>query len=272
VVVKPQVGSGSRDTFQVDDAESLLRCLGEAQRGSEDILIEDLLREAHPREAQRFGDVLMVDSEVSEGRMNHYVVAGHFIPAPPFRGTGSFIPSHLDEAETEAVLDVTGAALQALGVDNGFTNTDLILTPDGPRVLEVNGRIGGQIPALLRLIGAPLLLPEAMKFAVGQSDRDVASLRTGRVAFCTMYQAPMEAQRLTELSGLDTVAQFPGVTSVMPYLRVGDTIDWRQGSKSRLLMVYGVAEDHDRLYELYQRIQETIVAGYEMADPGGPVS
>jgi biotin carboxylase len=265
VVLKPQVGSGSRNTCRVADAESLLRLLDEAQRGGEDMLVEELLAEAHPREAQRFGDVLMVDSLISEGRIAHFVVAGHFIPAPPFRGTGSFIPSHLGDAETKAVFEATEAALRALGVDNGFTNTDLILTPDGPRVLEVNGRIGGQIPTLLQLAGTSPLLPEAMRFAVRESDGDVAPLQSENVAFCAMYQPPMEAQRLVELSGLDVVAQLPGVTQVIPDRRVGDAIDWRRGTMSRLLTVYGVANDHGHLYELYQQIQRSIVTRYEMA-------
>ena len=267
VVMKPQVGSGGRNTCRVDDAESLLRLLNEAQRDADDMLVEELLAEAHPREAQRFGDVLMVDSLISEGRITHFVVAGHFIPAPPFRGTGSFIPSHLSDVETKAVLEATEAAIRALCIDNGFTNTDLIVTPHGPRVLEVNGRIGGQIPTLLQLAGSSSLLSEAMRFAVRESDGDVAPLKTEHVSFCAMYQPPMEAQRLVELRGLDVVGQLPGVTQISVYCRVGDAIDWRRGTISRLLTVYGVTNDHDHLCELYEQIQRSIVASYEMAEP-----
>ncbi len=271
VVLKPQVGSGSQGTCRVGDSESLLQLLNEAQREADDMLVEELLVEAHPREAQRFGDVLMVDSLISEGRITHIVVAGHFIPAPPFRGTGSFIPSHLSDAETRAVFDATEGALRALCVDNGFTNTDLIITPDGPRVLEVNGRIGGQIPTLLQLAGASPLLSEAMKFAVRESDGDVAPLQTEHVSFCAMYQPPMEAQRLVALSGLEVVAQLPGVTQVSLHCCVGDAIDWRRGTISRLLTVYGVANDHDHLCELYEQIQRSIVASYEMTESAEPL-
>ncbi len=264
VVLKPERGSGSRDTYQVPDAATLLRLLHEAQCRAEDMLVEEVLGEAHPRDAQRFGDVLMVDSVAFQGRVTNFVVAGHFIPAPPFRGTGSFVPSGLGDAETRAVFEATEAALEALGVDKGFTNTDLILTPDGPRVLEVNGRIGGQIPTLLRLAGTRRLLPEAMRFALRESDGQVAPLQSEHVAFCVMYQPPMEAQRLVELSGLDAVAQLPGVSQVIPDRRVGDAIDWRRGTMTRLLTVYGVASDHGHLYELYQQIQQSIVARYEM--------
>jgi hypothetical protein len=272
VVLKPQAGSGSRSTYRVAKAEALLRLLDEAQRRGEDMLIEEELLEAHPRSAQRFGDVLMVDSLVSEGRMTHFVVGGHFIPAPHFRGTGSFVPSHLDETETKAVFEATEAALKAVGAADGFTNTDLILTSDGPRVLEVNGRIGGQIRKLLQLAGAPPLLPEAMRFAVRESDGDVAPLQSEQVAFCMMYQPPIGAQRLVELSGLDVVDHLDGVTEVIPDRRAGDAIDWRQGTASRLFIVYGLANDHDHLLELYQQIQASIVARYEMDEMAEPSS
>jgi biotin carboxylase len=263
VVLKPQEGMGSRDTYLVTDADMLWRLLHEAQRDAEDMLIEEVITEAHAREAQEFADVLMVDSLVSDGRIEHIVVAGHFVPAPPFRGTGSFVPSHLSDAETKAVYTAAEAAIRALGIQNGFLNTDLIHTPDGFCVLEVNGRIGGQIPTLLQLAGAPPLLPEAMRFALRLSDGDVTALASGPVAFCAMYQPPVGAERLVQLDGLDVVAALPGVTNVVANLQVGDALDWQQGTMSRLFTVYGLADDHDHLARLYEQILGAAVVGYE---------
>jgi hypothetical protein len=274
VVLKPQTGAGSRDTYHVPDAATLQQLLAGPRVGSEDMVLEEVLAEAHPRELQRFGDVLMVDSLVSAGHGTHFAVTGHFIPAEPFRGTGSFIPSHLDAAETTAVLEATDAALAALGIENGFTNTDLILTPAGPRVLEVNGRIGGQIPVLLGAVGSAPLLQEAMRFALHGPDGVALPPGSERVAFCAMYQPPTGAQRLVELGGLDAVAGLAGVTHVIPNRVVGDAIDWREGTLSRLFTAYGVVDDHDQLHQLYEEIKRLVVARYDMVvtdgDPGPP--
>jgi biotin carboxylase len=266
VVFKPQEGMGSRDTYLVTEADMLWRLLREAQSDAEDMLIEEVITEIHPRESQEFADVLMVDSVVSEGRIQHIVVAGHFVPAPPFRGTGSFVPSHLSEAETKAVFAAAEAAIRALGIQNGFLNTDLMHTPDGFCVLEVNGRIGGQIPTLLQLAGAPPLLPEAMRFALRLSDGDVTLLPAGPVAFCAMYQPPVGAERLVQLAGLDAVAALPGVTNVVANLQAGDALDWQRGTMSRIFTVYGVADDHDHLARLYRQILGAVVVRYEPAD------
>jgi biotin carboxylase len=266
VVFKPLEGMGSRNTYLVTDADMMRRLLGEARRNGEDMLIEEAISEVHGRDTKRFADLLMVDSVVSEGRITHFVIAGHFVPAPPFRGTGSFIPSHLSDAEGEAVWAATEAALHALGIQNGFVNTDLIHTADGFRVLEVNGRIGGQIARLLEMAGAPPLLPEAMRFALGLSEGEVTPVRSGPVAFCAMYQAPVDAERLLQLDGLDAVGDLPGVTNVVANLRAGDALDWQRGTMSRLFTVYGVADDHDHLARLYAQILETAVVRYEPAD------
>jgi biotin carboxylase len=265
VVLKPQKGTGSRHTSLVSDSADLLRLLEAADTRAVDMLIEELLAEAHPREEQRFGETVMVDSLVADGHTIHFALTGHFIPAPPFRGAGSFIPGELDRAQTAAVLEATEAALAALDIETGFTNTDLILTPDGPRVLEVNGRIGGEVHALLDMAGgsAPLLR-EAMEFAAGALDVAITTPNTERVAFCANYHAPMDAHRLASLSGLDAVSKLPGVTNVVRYRHPGDAVDWRDGTMSRIFTVYGVTRDHDELHALHAQIDRCVHAEYEL--------
>jgi len=263
VVLKPQRGNASRNTSLVHDRAELLRMVEDPDGGPVDMLVEELLVEAHPREQQRFGDTFMVDSVVEDGRASHYALTRHFIPAPPFRGAGTFIPSDLEEPGAAQLIAATAAALAALGVDNGFTNTDLILTPDGPRVLEVNGRIGGEIHTLIELAGGSPLLREAMRFALGAPASEVAQLPLDGVGFAINYHAPATARRLLALDGLDAVAALAGVTRVVSHRQVGDTLDWREGTMSRIFTAYGVTSDHDQLSELHAQIYRSVAAGYD---------
>ena len=77
-----------------------------------------------------------------------------------------------------------------------------------------------------------------------------------------------------ELGGLDAVAGLAGVTHVIPNRVVGDAIDWREGTLSRLFTAYGVVDDHDQLHQLYEEIKRLVVARYDMVvtdgDPGPP--
>jgi biotin carboxylase len=263
VVLKPQAGMGSRGTAQVDDAAALLAALADTAGEHGPMLVEELLVESRPRAQQRLGETLMVDSAIARGRVDHYVVTGHFIPAPPFRGTGSFLPSTFGGGVDAAVLDATSAAIAALGVEHGFTNTDLILTPDGPRVLEVNGRIGGEIHRLLGLVGAPGLLPAAIQLAFDAPGVAIARPEPGRVAFCAYLQPPTTARRLLALRGLEQVEALPGVVSVVRHRHPGAAVDWRQGTGGRVLTVYGVAGDLEELASLHARMMGAIDAEYE---------
>lgn len=71
------------------------------------------------------------------------LVTGKFALAPPLRERGAFMPATLSEAETKAVAALAASAVLALGIRYGASHTEVKLTPDGPRVIEVNGRVGG---------------------------------------------------------------------------------------------------------------------------------
>lgn len=271
-VLKPQDSLGSIDTYLVDGPQ-LLRSLI-ARLAADDYLVEELLVEAQPRSQQRFGDVLMVESVVTGGQFTHLTATGHFVPALPFRGSGSFVPSHLPDDLVGSVFAATEAAATALGIDEGVINTDIVLTPDGPRVLEVNGRVGGQVPALFELLGAAAVLPLAMRLALRAPGADPEPLSCDRVAYCMTVQPPVTATRLLSLAGLDEVAKIPGVARVVPSRRAGDTLDWRRGTINQLFIVYGTTTDHAELAGVRQLVDAVITAEYEhahdLADLGLP--
>ncbi|MEV6357100.1 ATP-grasp domain-containing protein [Streptomyces hydrogenans] len=73
--------------------------------------------------------VVAVTRKYSEPR--GMVELGHVLPAP------------LDPADREAVTAHVVRVLDALGVEFGPTHTEVVLTEDGPRVIETHLRVGG---------------------------------------------------------------------------------------------------------------------------------
>ena len=59
------------------------------------------------------------------------------------------MPSALPDDRQESVRLVATAAIHALGITIGVTHTEVKLTPDGPKIIEVNGRLGGSVAPLL---------------------------------------------------------------------------------------------------------------------------
>ena len=68
------------------------------------------------------------------------------------------------------MLDLATAALRALGVRTGGFHTEIKLTPDGPRVIEVNGRLGGGVPEMLLQASGESLMRLSMRVALGEAD------------------------------------------------------------------------------------------------------
>jgi len=85
------------------------------------------------------------------------MVTGRFPLAPPFRETGSFLPSDLGPADQDAVVALAGAASEAMQVLNGLLHTEIKMTPEGPRIVEINGRVGGGISGMIARLGGPSL-------------------------------------------------------------------------------------------------------------------
>ena len=166
VVVKPRRGTSSVATARADDERQLSTLLTRfgAQEGG--LLVEEYL--ADRVSSGPFADDIAVELLAQDGRVWHLATTGKFKYAPPFRGRGCFLPSHVDATTEAELFAVAEAAVRAVGITDGFANVDLKLTPEGPRIVEVNGRLGGNVHVLMELAGGPQILPLLFQLALGQ--------------------------------------------------------------------------------------------------------
>lgn len=259
-VLKPAEGSGSRDIHSVDGPEELLAVVGGNPVMGH--LVERYL-EDQPGRDQRFAGYLSVESVVSGGQVSHVALTGRFPLADPFRETGNFIPALLaDDLEPE-VLRVAGAALHALGIRDAVTHTEIKLTPEGPKVIEVNGRLGGRPPFVLRSVSDVNLFQVACRVATGAPVCFDQLVETHRVGYWLMLQAPMWARRLGVVEGLDEVSKMKAVDTVSLDLHQGRALDWREGTDSHVVTVQGRVADHEELATTVTDVQHRISIAYD---------
>jgi hypothetical protein len=246
VVVKPRRGTSSVATARANDKRQLATLLTRfgAQEGG--LLVEEFLADRVSTGA--FADDIAVELLAQDGRVWHLATTGKFKYAPPFRGRGCFLPSHVDATTEAELFAVAEAGLRAVGMTDGFANVDLKLTPEGPRIVEVNGRLGGNVHVLMELAGGPHILPLLFQLALGQNmaaEPAVARVAAGnwpRVAYFAWIQTPMSATRLAGIEGLDDVAALPHVVSVTRNQRQGDPLDWARGGRFNVSEVFGSVE------------------------------
>jgi biotin carboxylase len=225
-VLKPARGGGSMLTFPVSNIDDLRRAWASATAAFADeptrstsllhqgpglrMLAESLIRGGGGWFSDpRYGDYVSVDTAVFDGSFTHLVTADKLPLAEGFREMGQVAPSSLAPEALASVHAMTEAALTALGVTHGMCHTELKLTADGPRIIEVNGRPGGGTAGTLAAMSGYDLIWQLTGQALGHGPAE--PVREGRAAgFLTpCLPAGLAGQRL-RVSWREDFSTVPG--------------------------------------------------------------
>ncbi len=186
VVLKPRNLAASFGVSRADDEAGLLAAYERArsvslpeapERFERDVLVEEFLD----------GPEISVDAVVAGGLVEPMVVAHKQTGYPPsFEETGHLVDAAdplLADPELVAVLT---AAHAAVGYTTGTTHTELRRTAAGFKVIEINGRLGGDmIPLLGLLAGGPD--PDVVAAAVACGQPPDTTRGCARVAGIRFY-------------------------------------------------------------------------------------
>jgi predicted ATP-grasp superfamily ATP-dependent carboligase len=263
-VLKPRSGAASARTCTIHTVDEARARLREFASGDEltEFVVEELLAGDPAVTAAGWGDYVSVESVTSHGHTRHIEITGKFPLASPLRETGYVVPAALDEATRRAALDLTGAALRGLGVRHGASHVELKLTPVGPRIIEVNARVGGYVADLIRRTRGFDLIRAALQAALGQPCAE-PSAGYRRYAFQYFVTPPMTAVRLRGVDGVDELLQHRGIHLVEAVKTAGQPVDWRDGTLAYVAIVHGSGADHDEVLRLVEIIRRTLRVEYD---------
>ncbi|MET8412874.1 ATP-grasp domain-containing protein [Streptomyces sp. NPDC005195] len=219
VVLKPRSLAGSMGVTAVRDAAGLRDAYASVAgatfpgiRTESGVLVEEYLQ----------GPEISIDSCVIDGDAEPVFVARKQLGFhPAFEEVGHLVGPWRHEPWAAEVSDLVKAAHRALGIDTGLTHTEIRLTPSGCRLIELNGRLGGDlIPYLgtlstgidLSLAGAALALGKA-------PDLTPTHERWAEVRF--LYPPHDGVLERLDLGG---AAEVPGVAEVVALAAPGDEL------------------------------------------------
>jgi len=261
-VLKPRSAQGSRYTFLVRDRERLDELLLTLGASRPEMVLEGYLDDDPPRVAEEYAPYVSVESIVSQGEISHLALTGRFPLAENFRETGFFIPAKLGLDDQAKVLELVTSAIRALGVSNGCLHTEVKFTSEGPCVIEVNGRVGGGVPEMLDRAAGVALVAMTLQLALGARVQIDGPVATNRIGYRFFLQPPAVSATVAEISGLDTVSEFPGVDSITVHQGPGADLDWRDGSRNHIIAVVGSAGDYDELKAVNQLLNHEVTVTY----------
>lgn len=141
VVVKPRKQAGSVGVQVVHDIDQLAAALefppdhGDPA-SAKGVVVEEFLA----------GQEISVDCWCVNGEVEPYVIALKEIDHPPYCvEVGHVVGDVLPPSLRREVVDVVTRAHRAMGMTNALTHTEVMLTESGPRIVEVNARLGGDL-------------------------------------------------------------------------------------------------------------------------------
>lgn len=203
VVVKPVDLCGGMLVTRADDETALRAALdhiagfpvnARGQRRATEILIEECVRgpefSVETVTARGVTTVLGVTDKTVTGT-TAFIEAGHMFPAV------------LSPGDHAALTTTARAAITALGLDDTVAHTEIVLTADGPRLIEVNPRpAGNRITELIRRVTGIDLAAVHARVAAGQTP-DLAARDTGIASAAIAFAVPTTTGTLTAVSGAE---------------------------------------------------------------------
>ncbi|MEP2783303.1 MAG: ATP-grasp domain-containing protein [Pseudoruegeria sp.] len=257
VVLKPVTGAGSLHTMLIKDATSLTQALAQMPADI-DLVIEEYFQGDATIAGQEYGDYVSVESLHCAGESRQICVTGKLPLTANFRETGMFLPSSLSQDVEAQVLELEAQAINALGVENGITHTEIKLTAQGPRLIEVNGRLGGYVPEILKRASGIDLVRSALYLCMGIMP-PVGTPNFNGVTY-QVFLTPEDGtdEKFKRLDGLDEVDALEGVAQIEMRANAGDRIHAKAGTQSLLGIVYGYSTDHPSFCDVKTRIAQTV--------------
>ena len=153
-VLKPIAGLNSMDTYFVQDKETLLQrynqTIMEAKEHLQisgihsDNLSELVWARGFDMTLEEFLDGEEFDVEIllSEGQIVYASVLRD-LPQPYMKETGSQLPPDFPQEKQDELISFVEQVLKALAFTDGSFHVEMKYTSKGPRLIEVNARIGG---------------------------------------------------------------------------------------------------------------------------------
>jgi biotin carboxylase len=196
----------------------------------------------------RLGHQVSVEILLSGGAAHCLGVTDKTPLVPVFREEGHLTPTSLSAEQEGEVVAVAERAVNALGLRDGFTHTELILTEGGPVVLEVNGRIGGCIHALWQASRGYDCIRAAATVATGRLPELPA-----RPVRHAAYVRPQPASGRYEIESIDRSAVAAALARTewgFVDKSVGTEIDTGEGAVSNLARYLATAPTQDELLDV----------------------
>lgn len=235
-VVKPTDNSGSRGVFLVQDSadheqrnKAFVHSNRHARTGA--IIVEEYM------EGEEVSvETLSIDGNVHVLQITDKVTTG----APFFVEMGHSQPTRLSSTKANSIARVAKLAVKALGIRNGPSHTEIMMTADGPKIVEIGARLGGDCITthLVPLSTGIDMVQCCIQIALGEEP----DLRGGCARGAAIRYYPQKTGVIRHIEGLEAARKIEGVREVNFFKGQNDSVAEVDSSAARIGFVIAQAD------------------------------
>jgi biotin carboxylase len=259
-VIKPLEMAGSVGVARVNDAVELLAAYEDIANDHEgnwnlvpgsEVLVEELL----------VGTEFCVDGYVAndgEVTIFEFTQVEHG-PLPHFQQIGYTSYRHEDLPSADILIDYVKSVVRAVGITIGPFHSQVMLTKDGPVLIEIANRLpGDHIPELNERVTGISFAKCALAVVTGGVVPTPGSPKARLTASQFIIEPSLMGQTYTRLDGWDEIVGNPVVDDVFIEIKPGETIPPHADLRSRIAEVQYHADSLTEIEAFRQKIIKTI--------------
>jgi len=224
-VLKPNDSSGSRGVVLVTDNKMAIEAYEYSSSASRSgmVLVEEYL--SGPEVSV---EMLTIDGQSYVIAITDKLTTG----APHFVEMGHSQPSMLPESTLEKIKDVAIKAVKAIKIDNSPAHVELIVTSNGPKLVELGARLGGDCITshLVPLSTGIDMIQASIQLALGLKPDITHRLDKGSA----IRYLRSDEGAFDHVEGINEVNKLNGVKHIEIVKQVGDKISTVHGSGDRI--------------------------------------
>lgn len=250
-ITKPADNSGSRGIFLVDDISKVREAFEYSKANSRngDVVVEEFME----------GPEVSVETLTIDGVCHVIQITDKLTTgAPHFVEMGHSQPSQLDQCVQERIKNVAIAANKAIGIQNGPSHTEIIVTNEGPKIVELGARLGGDcITTHLVPLSTGINMVECcIRIALGEHPDITQKFNKGSaIRYFEQHNGIV-----VSVSGIDSAKAIKGVSEVFLSIREQQQVSDVNNSASRIGFVIAQGDTaHDAVHTCNQAMKEIVI-------------
>ena len=236
-IVKPADSSGSRGICEVKDFHDKDAIMAAYNYCKPFSRVGDVIVEEYMDGSEVSVETISIDGECHIIQITDKLTTG----APHYVEMGHSQPTRHSKEIARKIVEIAKAANKAIGITNGPSHTEIIVTEEGPKIVEIGARLGGDniTTHLVPLSTGVDMVECCIKIALGEKPNIEPKWNKG----AAIRYFEQHAGIVKSIEGIEDAKKIDGVKQISIVHDVGEEITEITSSGARMGFV--IAQDED---------------------------